>query len=144
MRRTILLAGVLLSVVALGSDSPKEYDDRAEVADIEGAWQWTEVSLNGRKENPPLEQVMICRSGTYTFKYSYGSAEGCYRIDLTRKPPHFDWILPDGPTKGKTIKCIYQIERDTLRIAAIAQFDGDRPKGFDDKGVIVWTYRRLK
>ncbi len=29
MRRTILLlAGVLLCVVALGSDSPKEYDDK--------------------------------------------------------------------------------------------------------------------
>ncbi len=37
MRRTILLlAGVLLSAVALGSDSPKEYDDRTEVAGIEG------------------------------------------------------------------------------------------------------------
>ena len=37
MRRTILLlAGVLLSVVALGSDSPKEYDDKKEVLALKG------------------------------------------------------------------------------------------------------------
>ena len=39
MRRTILLlAGVLLSVAALGSDSPKEYGSDIEMEGVEGTW----------------------------------------------------------------------------------------------------------
>ena len=42
MRRTILLlAGVLLSPVALGSDSPKEYDDKMVTVGTERAWRLT-------------------------------------------------------------------------------------------------------
>jgi hypothetical protein len=56
MRRTIvLLAGVLLSVVALGSDSPKEYDDRTEVVDIEGTW-----SPDGRPIINPVLDIRVC------------------------------------------------------------------------------------
>jgi hypothetical protein len=49
MRRTvILLMGVLLSVMALGSDSPKEYDDKTEVKTLEGSWQQVAVEMDGR------------------------------------------------------------------------------------------------
>ena len=48
MRRTLLLlVGVLLSGMALGSDSPKEYDDATQIDGLEGTWQAVSVENLG-------------------------------------------------------------------------------------------------
>jgi len=95
MRRTILLlAGVLLCVVALGSDSPKEYDDRTVYCGIEGTWQLAKVELGGRNEEPACQSVMSFHAGTWELKESDGGwYKGTYCTDSTQKPPHLDLIL---------------------------------------------------
>ena len=42
-----------------------------------------------------------------------------------------------------TVKYIYQIDGDTLRIARTMN-DEQRPQGFNDKGVFISTYKRVK
>jgi hypothetical protein len=49
-----------------------------------------------------------------------------------------------GPHEGETIKFIYQIECDTLRIGQIADSLHCRPHGFHDEGISVETYKRVK
>jgi uncharacterized protein (TIGR03067 family) len=131
MRRTILLAGVLLCVVALGSDSPKEYDDRTEYVGIEGTWREIEFEQNGKKEKPTRQHVLIFPSGS-SFMLD----------DPTRNPHHLGRFSQDGPLKGQTIMFLYQIEGDTLRIATT--FNDRCPQGFNDKGSFVFTYKRVK
>jgi hypothetical protein len=88
MRRTILLlAGVLLSAVALGSDSPKEYDDKTEVAGIEGTWQLTEDEFNGVKMKPCTQLVTSYRSGTYTCQSLSGKIRLHNLIAAEEVPP---------------------------------------------------------
>ena len=146
MRRTVLLAGVLLSVVALGSDSPKEYDDRTEVAGIEGTWRLKECTLNG--EQLPLGQrlmVMTLRGGILTFDLGDGHIDrGTYRIDPAGKLPHFDRVQRFGPFPCVAGKCIYQIDGDTLRIAGFRVRRTERPRGFDDENAFIETYKRVK
>jgi uncharacterized protein (TIGR03067 family) len=145
MRRTILAcAGVLLSVVALASDSPKEYDGATEVVGIEGTWRETGFEANGQKIKLNFEVVKTYRSGTFTIVSPSPSA-GSYRIDQSRNPPQLEWLPSSGAHKGKTIKWIYQIDGDTLKIACLAnEYEKRPPQGFDDKDLYVYTYKRVK
>ena len=142
MRRTmLLLAGVLLSVVALGSDSPKEYDDKVNADEIEGTWQWTEFEgeLFGMKYHPTHYSEMTLRNGI--FKLTVPEWHGRYRLDPTHKPAHLDWM----PANRQTLKFIYQIDGDTLKIAGFPhEPTKPRPQAVNDKGVTVWTYKRVK
>jgi uncharacterized protein (TIGR03067 family) len=147
MRRTILAcAGVLLSTVALGSDSPKEYDDATAVDELQGSWQLTEDEFNGQKVKPDPLEVVTFRGGAYVSNYSDGDTfRGSYRLDPTHQPPHLNEVPANGPYQGQTVKYIYQLDRDRLRIAFMAgKDDMRRPQGFNDEGVYVETYKRVK
>jgi uncharacterized protein (TIGR03067 family) len=140
MRRTVwLLVGVLLGVVAMGSDSPKEYDDVMVPDPLEGMWLL-------KYEGIDFQEVMILRGGTYTINYSDGDTNrGNYRINPTRKPPHLDYIPSKGECRGQTLKRIYQIDGDTLKIAWIRdESDKRRPQGFNDDGIVIKIYKRVK
>jgi uncharacterized protein (TIGR03067 family) len=145
MRRTVLmLAGVLLSVVALGSDSPKEYDNATTLGPLEGTWQLTEIQCNGHKINLDFQMVVTYRGGTYMLNDGE-TFRGRYRVDPNRNLAYLDRIPSCGYSRGQTFKFIYQIEGDTLRIAYThAPEDTPRPQGFNDAGVFVDTYKRVK
>jgi uncharacterized protein (TIGR03067 family) len=146
MRRLSLLFAVLFVVLLLGSDSPKEYDDRAEYVTIEGAWRLTECTQNG--EPMPLGRrptVMTLRGGTLTFDTGYGHIDrGTYRAAPVRKLSHFDRVPVFGPFPCVSARCISRIDGDTLRIASFPGRDDERPRGFDDEDVIIETYKRVK
>ncbi len=67
-----------------------------------------------------------------------------YKLDASQKPAHLDLMPSDGPEKDMVMKMIYQIDGDTLKLAGPAKPDGDRPKGFDDKGIMLMTLKREK
>jgi uncharacterized protein (TIGR03067 family) len=148
MRRTVYsVCAVLLVVVGLGSDSPREYDDKTEVAGIEGTWRFTESELVGHKKwKAEWEEVRYYRRETYTYNGRVGETDrGRYRIERTRKPSHFDYTPSNGYHQGQTIKCLYELHGDTLKIAERATWDDvRRPLGFDEVGVIVRTYKRVR
>ncbi len=141
MRRAIWL---LLCVASLGSNSSKQYDDRTTGDPLEGTWNWIEVSVGGRKLNSP-QHVMTCYDGRLTYYLPGSTIREIYRTNLSQKPPHLDLIPSNGPLQRKTLKCIYQIDGDTLRIANIATLDDDgRPTEFSGADVAVVTYKRVK
>jgi len=145
MRRTVwLLAGVLLCVLMLGSDSPKEYDDTT-IVSIDGTWQLIEGEYRGQKTKPRHQEVMTLHDGTYTYQSDNSIYRGTYRIDPVRKPPHLDWVRSNGDRPGKTLLFIYQIDGDTLRTGLMTSVnDRQRPQGFNGPDVFVQTYKRLK
>jgi uncharacterized protein (TIGR03067 family) len=141
MRRLSLLIAVLFVVPLFGSDSPKEYDDKAVNYGIDGTWRLIEVEKNGEKIRPPILEVITFRGGTYTYTFPEegivsNPKQWSYRIDCTHQPPHLDYI-----SSIETVKCIYQIDRDTLKIA---NKDELRPQSFKDTNTRVATYKRVK
>jgi uncharacterized protein (TIGR03067 family) len=145
MRRLSLLFAVLIVVLLLGSDSSKEYDDQTESVGILGTWRLTEREVDGNKAVVYGEIVQTYRIGTYTIDGNGPAWQGRYRTDPGANPPRLDWYHSNGPFAGKTIKLIYQIDGDTLRIAFIADGDNSRrPQGFNDKGVSIGIYKRVK
>jgi uncharacterized protein (TIGR03067 family) len=143
MRRIVsFLAGVLLVVLSLGSDSPGEYDGAAESDELEGSWRMVMVEYCGRDQPVPVKGAWTFRRGRSTPPLP--DREGTYKADPSRKPAHLDETELCGQWKGKTWKCIYQVEGDTLRIAVTSKGD-ERPKNFDDKkDLFICTYKRVK
>jgi uncharacterized protein (TIGR03067 family) len=148
MRRTVLLlAGVLLAAVALGSDSPKEYGDATKYVGIDGTWQLYEIKFNGERYKRPYQEVTTLRGGTFTGFYSdkYVMLSGSYSLTPDHQPPQLTFTPSNGPFQGQALNFIYQIDSETLKIAYVfGQQNKERPQSFDEGGVDVKTYKRVK
>jgi uncharacterized protein (TIGR03067 family) len=138
MRRTVcLLAVVLIVPPSLGFDSPKAYDGATvQVDELEGTWRLVAVEFNGIKMVSD-HLVYAFRSGTITFKVRGAETwRGSYRTDPTRKPSDLDMYAT---------KWIYQIDGDMLWMAYVPfKFRDSRPTGFDDQGISIQTFKRVK
>jgi uncharacterized protein (TIGR03067 family) len=145
MGRTVFVLSIaLLCGVAMGSDSPKEYDGRTEVAGIEGTWRLTEAAVGGRSGFTIVTQVIFFRSGLVKINGRGDTERGNYRIDRTPNPLHLDWMPSNGDFKGQTLKFIYQIDGDTLRMARMDSDLSLHPQGFNGEDVLVETYKRVR
>jgi uncharacterized protein (TIGR03067 family) len=142
VRRTILLlADVLLCVVALGSDSPKEYDDKVKANELEGTWELSALECRGTNLSSS-QLTLTVRDTTYTSSSNGISHSGYCHFDSSRTPATLDLILSSGKDKGKTQMRIYEVKGDMLKIASGGGLQ--YPHGFNDKDVVVWTYKRVK
>jgi len=71
---------------------------------------------------------------------------GTYKIDTKAKPTTMDIAPSDGPQKGKTIKAIFELSGDTIKICYPLE-NGEQPKEFastKDSKVFLVTYKRQK
>jgi uncharacterized protein (TIGR03067 family) len=147
MCRTVsVLITVLLVVVGLGSDSPRKYDDRTEIDGIEGTWRLVAMeTAGGRESQAPRAAIELTtyRRGRFAWPVGGGNVVGSYWTDTERLPAHLDELPEGGPTKGNMWKNIYEFRGDTLRVAYLPS-GVERPKHFDDKGVIVLVFKREK
>jgi uncharacterized protein (TIGR03067 family) len=161
MRRLSLLTAVLLVLPSFGYDSPKEYDGTIVEDPLEGTWRLTEVAYNDRKYEPNIDEMVVtCRGAILTIKYSNGDTiQGNYRINTARRPWQLDWLPSKRDSKvpvpavaivrrsaGRLnwhAKLLCQIDGDMLRVAFLAS-DSERPLGFNDEGIVVHTYKRVK
>jgi uncharacterized protein (TIGR03067 family) len=148
MRRIVcLLAGVLLVVPVLGSDSPKEYGDATEIDGIEGTWRFVSAERIGgdvkRVEwaGPP---ILTFRGGRYVGLRDGRTVEqGDYWVDNRQTPRHFDRFPESGPNRGFTLPYIYRVDGNTLKIAQKSD-NLERPTGFTQGDVIILSWQRVK
>ena len=75
-------------------------------------------------------------------------AEYVVKVDTTNSPKAIDLTAAEGPLKGRTIPCIYQVNGNELRICNPGlDFDKPRPTGFAAKegsGRRLTIYRRMR
>ncbi len=144
MRRIIsLLVSSLLVVPSLGSDAPREYDDRTERDELQGAWQQIGAVWNG-----DITWVEGCvwtyRNGKVTAHYNgVLITENLYWVDASVRPARMDSIERVGDDKGKTWRHIYRIEGDVLW-KANGLPGGAYPRSFEDKDTSIGIYKRVK
>ena len=106
-----LCLAVVVSPAAIAADLP---DAKA----IEGSWTPIKGELGGQ---PMPDAVMK----TISLKLADGKYEamggghpdyGTYSLDAATRPKGMTVTGTDGPNKGKTFPCIYELNGDTLRI----------------------------
>jgi uncharacterized protein (TIGR03067 family) len=126
-----VLLGLVLSIAALASGDPKDYDDRVTQSGLEGTW----CGVSGEDNGQPIPAAQI-QGAKLIFKrdltgtlFDQGMRAQAlqYRTDSTRRPAHLDLTMLDAPGKGETLRMIYSIEGDTLKLALYVHDHAKRP-----------------
>jgi uncharacterized protein (TIGR03067 family) len=136
-------AGVRSAGLGRQEPTKKEY------ARFEGVWSFAVIDVEGTKQPvPPFEsnKIIIAQDGLFTVVQGPKVTRGIFKLDPSKIPKHFDQTVTDGPAKGMTAACIYELEGDTYMLCG--SFRGkDRPATFDSKpksGLIVQSFKREK
>jgi uncharacterized protein (TIGR03067 family) len=154
MRRTIFLAGVLLGVAALGSDSPREHDGRTEVPNpLNGRWRPLKFEVTDKRGgkiigNAPAWADVVFQDERYSWNWGDGysrltASRGICTLDPGKSPGHLDLADLTGQAAGVTRRCIYRLDGETLEIASTTGDPADRPESFEGP-VTTYTLKRAK
>ncbi len=147
-----LLSSSLLGVNGEQPEAKKEDPAANDLAKLHGKWQVVETEHEGTVTKNRGAIMMIDKSFWIDLD---GDGKPCgkasIKLDASHSPRRLDMtivsinIFPDA--KGKTIQSIYQVEGDTLKMAATwAPFQA-YPDGFKttkSSSFIVITYKRIK
>jgi uncharacterized protein (TIGR03067 family) len=143
----IRLTGLLLACGLLGSDG--EDVSKKDYARFVGVWSFAVIDVEGTKQpTPPFDsnKVIIAEDGRFIVVQGPKVTRGIFKLDPSKTPKHYDQTITDGPAKGLTAACIYELEGDTYKLCG--SFRGkERPVSFDCKpksGLILQSLKREK
>ena len=130
--RTMIFVIVALSLnAAFGDDDAV----KKEMAQLEGEWTMVSGSADGQSLPDDLvkDAKRVAKNGETTVTIGgelYFKAK--FTIDPTKKPKSIDYVMNEGPTKGKTQLGIYKLDGDTVEFCFAGPGD-DRPTEFSSK-----------
>jgi uncharacterized protein (TIGR03067 family) len=141
----VVLVGPILASLAVAGDSAKDEAKR-----LEGTWKVVSLAADG--EQAPPEAI---REGRWTFRGDQiiipgpDPGKATYKLMPDRSPKAIDMTAPDGPNKGKTLLCIYELEGERLTICVPEgrqeSSDPARPSEFGSgKGRSLIVLERMK
>ena len=144
MRRIALLAvGVGLLV---GADGPNKDADE-DRGHLQGSWTMASVVVNG--EAVPEDVLKMGRLAIAGDRYRATLGEqtvsSTFRLDTSMSPRQIDFTFTDGPQAGQTVRGIYEIDGETLRMCRGLLAENERPGRFAapaDSGLLLVTYKR--
>jgi uncharacterized protein (TIGR03067 family) len=117
-----------------------------EIKKLQGVWNVIGAEANG--DQVPQEDVtnivVTITDSTYTAKLNEGTDHGTFSIDVTAEPKQMDIHPKSGEDEGRTMRAIYEVKGDTLRVCYARQ-GGPRPSAFDtsgDAGLLLINYKR--
>ena len=142
MRRLCLLA-LLASGTALAAPVPnKAARDAKELPGVWAVERWGHdgvmVSKNDVRFAPRVEigeAGLTIQRGTLSYPMRY-------TLDTTKTPAHIDMVYSDGPNQGKTVKGVYELKGDTLKLC-VSPPDGDRPAALASRKGEAWELFEL-
>src|SRR5262245_6088295 len=127
---------VMLTVLASAPGAPKIEVDPVplERKKLQGEWTLAAQEHGGKSVDPKLlagVKLTIAGDKVATRRGDEALEEGTLRLS-PRARPHkaFDLILTAGDDKGKVVKGIYKLEKDTLTVCIGEPGGRDRPREF--------------
>lgn len=118
---------------------------------LDGVWVVTSMEqvgmkLEGEKLPVPMRgMTRIFDKQRMTVKRLAREYECTFTVDNDKTPKHMDVTLESEGKTPRTLKCIYEIKEDTLRLAESRQ---ERPTSFATdrtrRRIIVYTFTRQK
>lgn len=140
-----MLAVLILALVNCNAVADGAKDDLKE---LQGTWNLIYFERDG-KEVQFQKETQVCNTGD-TFVVKRGEqviAAGTRKLDAGKTPKAWETTYTEGADKGKTFKCIYQIDGDTVKFCRAGSPDDDRPTEFKTKpasGQFLAVYKRAK
>ena len=85
---------------------------------IEGSWKPVQAELGGQAMPEAIVKTISLRldHGRYYVTVAGSPDNGTYTLDAATQPSGMTVTGTDGPNKGKTFPCIYELKGDTLRV----------------------------
>ncbi|HEV8061349.1 MAG TPA: TIGR03067 domain-containing protein [Gemmataceae bacterium] len=136
----VLASGFLFGAVGQGA-AEKDYGR------FEGIWRFDLVEVEGAKRPPvPFEtnKIIIGKDGNFIVVHAPKITRGVFKLDPSKSPRHFDFIVSSGSAKGQTITGIYEISDDTYKLC-LPLPEKARPADFVSKpgsGTILQILKR--
>ncbi len=134
--------------LALLFTSQATSDDKKNNEPFQGKWKIASIVANG--ETIPTDQfenaVLTVTGDERVLKDGDEvKSKAKYKVDPTKTPKTIDIMVSEGTLKGKTIKGIYEITGDTMKICA--NLEGmNYPKEFKSEtgsGILLQTFKRM-
>ena len=133
---------VMLALGLLGSDSPKEWDDRVEEYGLEGTWRLVSAIDGGPPPGPgTTSDTMTFHRGRFVWHEGSNTLAGTYTTWPANRPAGLDLIHEEGPLKNRSWLGVYKLDGDKLYIATRSSSD-DRPNGFTGPELSTWIWKR--
>ena len=123
-------------------------DDKDDAKTMEGTWLPSSAELAGEKfPDKVLKTIkLVIKDEKYTVTVGEETDEGTTTLDTAKEPKAMDIKGSKGPNKGKTFLCIYELDKDTLKVCY--DLSGkERPTEFKtkpDTSLYLVTYKREK
>ncbi|MGE0378525.1 MAG: TIGR03067 domain-containing protein [Planctomycetaceae bacterium] len=128
IRFRLVLCGAL---VCMGGDILAD-DKESDQARMEGAWEVVELVQDGTPV--PKEVFATWRvkfaGNRLTIVESQGSHAVVFKLDPSSRPKGMDSTPLDGPQKGKTLRGIYDVQGDSVKVCLPREEGAKRPTEF--------------
>jgi uncharacterized protein (TIGR03067 family) len=136
---------IAISVICIiGSMLTVHADEKDAIKALNGEWSLTSMELGG-SSLPPQSLTLINKDGEYTVK-AESEDKGTVTVDATKSPKTMVIKGWEGPNKGKTFLCIYELSGDELKVCY--DLSGkEHPKEFKSKAGtlhMLAKYKRVK
>jgi uncharacterized protein (TIGR03067 family) len=115
IRGLLILAAASLVAAA----PPREDAAKGDRERIQGTWTGVAIEVDGKPS--PAHMVaalkLVFKGDTLTYVVGEpGATNFTFKLDPTTKPAGFDMTHADGENKGKTLRAVYSLEGDGLKI----------------------------
>jgi len=137
----------LLAIAALVGVAAAAEKADADLEKIQGSWKLMSLEIQGKTIPAPEG------GGTFIFgkdnklvikEKDKADKEGTFKIDASKDPKELDLIGATAKEK-ETMRTIYQLDGDTLKLAFSAEGPkGGRPTAFDSKKAAIMILKRQK
>jgi uncharacterized protein (TIGR03067 family) len=135
-------------ILALGIATNSSSDEalKRERARFEGVWSIALVEVEGVRQpaaSNTTTRVIITKDGRFIVVQGPKITRGVFKLDLTKMPKHYDQTVTQGPAKGRSFSCIYELNDDTYKLCG--SFRGkERPTAFGSTPGSGLIYQVLK
>ena len=134
MKAMLSWAFVAAVVVAADDDAVKKEKDA-----LQGKWSIVSVERDGKLVETWTDGVRMMEGNNYTLVPKKGdSVKGTFTLDPSKTPKAIDFLPAAGQYKDKTLRGIYEIDGDMLKIC-FSEPDKARPAEFTSKADSGWT-----
>jgi uncharacterized protein (TIGR03067 family) len=138
----VVFAFAFASFVHAADDPASKQDQTA----MQGEWQM----VSGQRGGDAMPDAMV-KTGKRVFKddqltVTVGGMlimKATVKLDATKTPKTIDYVVTEGPSKGKTLLGIYEFSGEKLK-SCFASPEGERPTAFETKPGDGWTLSEWK
>ena len=143
-----LACAVAVTLIVSSAALDRSGQERDDAKLLEGTWLPATAELAGKDFPDDVRKTikLTVKGDHYTVTVGDNSDRGTIKLDPTKKPKAMDITGTEGPSKGKTILAIYELDKDRLKICY--DLGGkERPTEFKTRAktqLFLVTYKREK